>query len=126
MSNEESAEIQRLKALVNGKPHLRTSALWMAGSILQASEEEVVGQLINGMEEDIVEEGGALYNAYEGLYRVIAKEFVQIVRELSQQAEKPYRANKEHGMAGSAGKPTVRNPTAEGRGLAKRLRRGNS
>jgi hypothetical protein len=35
----------------------------------------------------MVEEGGDLYTAYEALYRAIAKEVVQIGRELSQQAK---------------------------------------
>jgi hypothetical protein len=85
--SEHEAELQRLEALVQDKPPIRTSALWRAGSILHTSEQEVVGQLINEMEEAMVEEGGDLYTAYEALYRAIAKEVVQIGRELSEQAK---------------------------------------
>jgi hypothetical protein len=85
MTNHE-ATIQRLDALAHDNEHLRRAALRMAGSILQASEEEVVEQLVIELDEDIVEEGGDLYNAYEVLYTAIAKEVVKLGRELSQQA----------------------------------------
>lgn len=86
-TSEDAAKIRSLEALANDKQHLRKSALRMAGSLLQASEQEVVEQLVNDLHEDIVEEGSDLYNAYEALYLAIAKEVVRIGRELSQQAK---------------------------------------
>ena len=84
---EDAAKIQRLEVLANDSEHLRISALEVAGSILHASEEEVVAQLINELDEDVVEEGGALYEAYERLFQAIAKEVVKIGRELQEQAK---------------------------------------
>jgi hypothetical protein len=83
---DQQATIQRLEVLAHDQQHVRISALRMAGSLLQASEQGVVKQLVNELDEEIVKEGGALYTAYEQLYVAIAKEVGRLGRELQEQA----------------------------------------
>jgi predicted metal-dependent HD superfamily phosphohydrolase len=86
--DSDAATIQRLEALAHDQQYLRMNTLRMAGSILQTSEQDVVEQLFNELDKDIVGKGSDLYSAYEALYAAIAREVVEVGRELSLQATK--------------------------------------
>jgi hypothetical protein len=81
--DSDAATIQRLEALAHDQQYLRMNTLRMAGSTLQTSEQDVVEQLFNELDKDIVGKGSDLYSAYEALYAAIAREVVEVGRELS-------------------------------------------
>jgi hypothetical protein len=85
---DDQAKIERLHALANDQQHIRRNALRIAGYLLQASEEDAIQNELNSLDEEIVEDGGELYQAYEQLFQAFADEVVKIGRELSQQAKK--------------------------------------
>lgn len=81
-SDDKRAYIKCVAALTQDKQYIHRQALHLAGAYLQGAEKEIIESEIANLDEEIREDG-ELYEAYEALIEIVAREAVQIGRDLA-------------------------------------------
>ncbi len=82
-TSEKQAHITRIKTLANDKQYIHYQALHLASAYLQGSERELIESEIANLDDEIREDR-ELYEAYEALIEAMAREAVQIGRNLAE------------------------------------------
>ncbi len=81
-TNDKRAHIKRIAALAQDKQYVHREALRLASAYLQGATQSLIESEI-ALLDDEIREDRELYEAYEALIETIAREAVQIGRDLA-------------------------------------------
>ncbi len=81
-AEDKQAHIKRIAALTQDKAHIHREALRLAGAYLQGAEKEIIDSEIANLDDEILEDR-ELYDVHLALIEAIAREAVQIGRDLA-------------------------------------------
>ncbi len=82
-AEDKRAHIKRVAALTQDKAYIHYQALHLASAYLQGAEKEIIESEIANL-DDTIRDDRELYEAYEALIEAMAKEAVQIGRNLAE------------------------------------------
>ncbi len=81
-ANDKRAHIKHVAALTQDKAYVHQQALCLASAYLQGAEKEIIESEIANLDDEIREDR-ELYEAHEALIEAMAREAVQIGRDLA-------------------------------------------